>query len=130
MNQWIYIPIVLIIIFMAYHFFTEKSKPTKHILNTEPKLKRQFKSKMQPVVNSAIRDFTYRPENLKISPGTSVIWTNYDNIGHTVTSDDGHFLDSPLLQQGDRYQKTFNQKGTYPYHCVPHPWMMGIVMVK
>ncbi len=62
--------------------------------------------------------------------GTTVTWTNYDSIGHTVTSDEGDEFRSPLFGSNETFSHTFNQPGEYLYHCEPHPNMKGLVTVK
>lgn len=76
-----------------------------------------------------ISDFAFKPENVTISVGTTVTWTNKDAVVHTVTSDDELF-DSGNLSEGDTFEYTFNQTGTFDYHCIPHPYMTGQVIVE
>ena len=75
-----------------------------------------------------IEDFAYAPETLTVKVGTTVTWTNKDNVGHTATSDTGVF-DSGILQKGDSFSFTFTQAGTYPYFCAPHPYMVATIVV-
>jgi amicyanin len=76
-----------------------------------------------------ISNFSFKSDIVKIRKGTKVTWTNKDSAKHTVTSDEGDFLDSPLLGQGESYDMVFNEAGTYRYHCTPHPNMLGAVVV-
>ncbi|MHB1296668.1 MAG: cupredoxin domain-containing protein [Anaerolineae bacterium] len=71
----------------------------------------------------------FTPQTLEVAAGTTVVWTNDDSVAHTVTSDDGLF-DSMELASGDTYSFTFDQAGTYPYHCSLHPNMIGEVIVQ
>lgn len=65
----------------------------------------------------------------------TVVWGNADTTVHTVTSGtpsdgpDGIFGNTDFLNPGQSYQFTFDKKGQYPYYCVIHPWMTGIVLV-
>lgn len=77
-----------------------------------------------------IINFAYEPSDITVSVGDTVIWTNMDSVSHTVTSDEGGELDSPLLSQGDTYSHTFESAGVYDYHCTVHPFMKGIVTVE
>ena len=77
-----------------------------------------------------IKDFSYSPKELRIKVGTLVVWTNADSVGHTVTSDTGDEIGSLLLKNGESYTKTFNTPGIYPYHCKPHPYMKGKIIVE
>jgi plastocyanin len=79
-------------------------------------------------VEVAIQSFTFAPGELTIAAGTTVIWTNNDSAPHTVTADDGSW-GSGRLSKGDTYSFTFEQPGTYPYHCNVHPLMTAAVIV-
>jgi plastocyanin len=74
-----------------------------------------------------IADYAYSPQTLTINSGDTVIWTNSDNVNHTVT---GGILDSPLFGAGESFKFTFTTKGTYDYICTPHPYMKGSVIVN
>lgn len=76
-----------------------------------------------------IKDFSFGPSNLTIKKGTTVTWTNQGSTMHTVTSDEGDTLNSGELNKGDSYVFTFNEAGTFDYHCTPHPQMTGTVTV-
>lgn len=79
-----------------------------------------------------IRSFAFRPDTVRVSPGTRVAWVNCEEEGteaHTTTADDGTW-DSPLMSRGDYFTYTFDQTGEYPYHCEPHPFMRGVVIVE
>jgi len=80
----------------------------------------------------AIRDFTFRPDSLKVPVGATVSWVNCEDVGqepHTTTSDNAVW-DSPELSPGNRFSHTFPAGGTFPYHCTPHPFMTGKVVVQ
>ena len=71
---------------------------------------------------------------MTVAPGTTVVWTNGDATGHTVTADNGAF-DSGNLDQGATFKFTFNQPGAYAYYCRYHggpggQGMSGQVIVK
>jgi len=71
----------------------------------------------------------YNPATLNIHVGDTVLWSNTGVLPHTVTADDGSF-DSGLLNTGDTWNMTFSSAGTYSFHCTPHPWMKGTVIVQ
>lgn len=77
-----------------------------------------------------IVDFAFSSEVLNINVGDTVTWTNGDSAKHTVTSDSGGELDSVLLAKGESYSHTFNEVGTFNYHCTPHPYMTGVIVVS
>ena len=71
----------------------------------------------------------FSPATFTVAAGATVSWFNGDNMQHSVTSDAGLF-DSGLLSPGARWSYTFTQPGTYAYHCTPHPWMKGTILVR
>ena len=75
------------------------------------------------------QDFAFAPANIVVDVGTTVTWTNFDGVGHTVTSDGGGELQSPLLNQNETFSHTFGEPGLYRYYCEPHPYMQGLVTV-
>jgi plastocyanin len=75
-----------------------------------------------------IDNFSFRPQTLTVAVGTTVTWTNRDDIPHTVVSDDGVFK-SKARDTDETFSYTFGQAGTYPYHCSIHPKMTGQVVV-
>lgn len=74
------------------------------------------------------QSWEFRPKEISIEPGTTVIWVNNGAQEHTVTDDDGAF-DSGDMAPGDRFKFTFKKPGIYNYTCTPHPWMEGAVKV-
>jgi plastocyanin len=81
-----------------------------------------------PTAHVTIQMFAFTPSNLTAHLGTLVVWTNKDSTAHTTTSDQG-FWGSPHIGTGGTYSRTFNQAGTYTYHCAIHPSMHGTVSV-
>ena len=82
------------------------------------------------VTEVRLDDFAFAPANIVIDAGTTVTWTNYDSVGHTVTSDEGDELESELLSQTQTFTHTFDTPGEYFYHCKPHSNMHGLVTVR
>lgn len=80
-------------------------------------------------VEVAIQNFSFSPAELTVPKGATVIWTNKDSAGHTVTGDAGG-LASALLNQGAQYRFTFDTSGTFSYHCAPHPFMKATIRVS
>jgi plastocyanin len=75
-----------------------------------------------------IDNFSFRPQMLTVAVGTTVTWTNRDDIPHTVVSDDAVFK-SKARDTDEKFSYTFDKAGTYPYHCSIHPKMTGQVVV-
>jgi plastocyanin len=80
-------------------------------------------------VEVKIDNFSFAPVEISVSAGTTVTWTNRDDIPHTVVSTDKVFK-SKVLDTDDKYSYTFSKPGTYPYFCSVHPKMTGTVVVK
>ncbi len=76
-----------------------------------------------------IDNFSFGPLALTVPVGTTVTWTNRDDIPHTVVSTDGVFK-SKALDTDDKFSFVFTKPGTYPYFCSIHPKMTGQVIVK
>lgn len=71
----------------------------------------------------------YSVNVLRVPVGTTVTWTNDDQMMHSVTAADGSF-DSGLLDAGESWSYTFDQPGEFEYFCSPHPWMRAKVIVE
>jgi amicyanin len=76
-----------------------------------------------------INRLAYTQPQIEIAAGTTVIWKNDDQLAHTVTADDASF-DSGMIPTGGSWSYTFTTPGTFAYHCTPHPFMKGTVVVK
>ena len=76
-----------------------------------------------------IFNYKFDPETVTVPVGTTVTWTNKDEIPHTVASSDKSFQGSSGLDTGDSYSYTFSKPGTYSYYCTLHPFMKGKVVV-
>jgi plastocyanin len=76
-----------------------------------------------------VDNFSFGPASLTVAVGTTVIWTNRDDIPHTVVSTDKVFK-SKVLDTDEKFSFTFDKAGTYPYFCSIHPKMTGSVVVQ
>ncbi|MEX2237992.1 MAG: cupredoxin family copper-binding protein [Dehalococcoidia bacterium] len=79
--------------------------------------------------NVAIVDFAFDPAALQVNVGDTVTWTNGDSAGHTVTSDDEGIFDSGSLPGSETFEFTFEEAGSFAYHCNIHGGMMGTITV-
>jgi plastocyanin len=92
----------------------------------------QVKANDQPTASTAeikIDNFSFGPQNITVGVGTTVTWTNRDDIPHTVVSTDGVFK-SKVRDTDEKFSYTFTKAGTYPYFCSVHPKMTGQVVVQ
>lgn len=82
-----------------------------------------------PAAAVSIDNFTFKAAIVTVRRGTTVTWTNGDDIPHTVVSKTGVFK-SKVLDSGDRFSFTFAKPGQFGYFCSLHPHMTGTIIVK
>jgi len=82
-----------------------------------------------PAGTVVISQEVFDPGTITISKGDMVTWQNKDSIDHTVVADDGSF-DLGTVAGGKSVKHTFDQTGTFKYHCSIHTFMTGSVVVK
>ncbi|HEU5260529.1 MAG TPA: cupredoxin family copper-binding protein [Gemmatimonadales bacterium] len=73
--------------------------------------------------------FKFQTDSVVIGAGQTVRWVNDDPVEHTITFD-GTEPGSPPIPQHGSFSHRFDKPGTYTYHCTPHPYMKGVVVVK
>ncbi|MGB6536988.1 MAG: plastocyanin/azurin family copper-binding protein [Xanthobacteraceae bacterium] len=78
----------------------------------------------------SIANFTFNPPTIRVKAGTTVNWTNSDDIPHGISWTNGGFARSQALDTGDHTAVTFTTPGTYQYFCYIHPHMVGTVVVE
>ena len=78
----------------------------------------------------SIDNFTFTPASLTVKAGTTVTWTNKDDIPHGIASSDNAFKKSRALDTDDNFSFTFTTPGTYQYFCYVHPLMVGTIVVE
>jgi plastocyanin len=76
-----------------------------------------------------IDNFTFAPQRLTIKAGTTVTWTNRDDIPHTVMATVRLFK-STAMDTDESYSFTFSTAGEYSYFCSLHPHMTGTIVVE
>ena len=78
----------------------------------------------------------YNPSTATVDVGGVVIFSNTDGAAHTfssgVPSDDiiGLEFDSGMLSAGDSAEWIPENVGEFPYFCMIHPWMDGLIIVQ
>jgi plastocyanin len=73
-----------------------------------------------------VRMFQFRPGETAVAPGGRVVWTNHDEIKHTVT---GERFNLALPGKGTSVSQQFNEPGVYRYFCERHQSMRGEIRV-
>jgi len=74
--------------------------------------------------------------NIQLGFDNHIVWTNVDDVAHTVTPDQstedsysGEFGSIGVIMPGETYEFTFTEPNEVPYHCEPHPWMTGTIII-
>lgn len=84
----------------------------------------------KPVIETVTIDsVAYKPADLTVKAGTTVVWANKDPFPHTITAKSGVF-DSKQLAAGKSWSYRALKKGDYPYLCTLHPTMTGTLHVR
>jgi plastocyanin len=78
----------------------------------------------------SIDNFTFAPQATTVKAGTTVIWTNKDDIPHGIAWVKNVFTRSKALDTDDSYSLTVTTPGTYAYFCYLHPHMTGTLVVE
>jgi plastocyanin len=76
-----------------------------------------------------IENFTFVPQRLTVKAGTTVTWTNADDIPHAIASTTKVFK-SKVLDTNDKFSFKFTNVGVYEYFCSLHPHMTGTIVVE
>ncbi len=80
-------------------------------------------------VQSLEKNHYYNPGVMTVPKGAAVTWTNKDMMGHEIVFDTVALGSGPF-NPGAKWKHTFAAPGKYPYHCKPHPWMKGLIVVS
>lgn len=74
-----------------------------------------------------IENYKYQPAEITIQSGETITWINKDSVRHNAKGDS---FDTGLLGKEESAEQQFDEPGTYDYHCTPHPYMKGKVIVE
>ena len=76
-----------------------------------------------------IDNFTFTPQEITVTRGTTVTWVNDDDIPHALATSNKAFR-SKAMDTEEKFSFTFKEPGTYEYFCSLHPHMQGKVIVR
>lgn len=147
LNNKIIIGVVLVIVVIGgiYYFSKKQYQPSQQPANQQPVTQQpvnqqpttQQPTNQQPTTQQqtnkaetnavTIKDFAFNPGTLTVKQGTKVTWTNQDSMAHKIKSDT---FNSQDLNQGDKFEFTFDKKGSFDYICSIHPSMSGKIVVE
>ncbi len=75
-----------------------------------------------------VDNFSFAPATTAVPVGSTITWTNRDDVPHNIVSTEQKFK-SPVLDTDEKFSHTFDAPGTYKYYCSIHPKMTGAVVV-
>lgn len=133
MNNKIVIGIILVIVVIGGLILISKYPSSNNQqLSVQPQTSSQTNPQISPKTsvasnNIVIQNFSFNPSSLTVKQGTKVAWVNNDSAPHKIKSD---AFNSTDLNQGDKFEFTFNNKGTFTYICSIHPSMKGEIIVE
>ena len=82
------------------------------------------------VATVTIVEFAYQPASLVITVGQRVIWTNADEVPHSIVhAAHPHEFKSRVLFHGERFSHRFETPGRYLYVCGVYRRMQGVIVV-
>jgi plastocyanin len=71
----------------------------------------------------------FRPAELTVEPGDTIVWVNRDPVPHTATSEKDRW-NTGALNRGDSGRLVARNPGAMSYICQLHPAMVGRIDVK
>ena len=80
------------------------------------------------VGNSGSMSFSPNPASVRV--GQTVAWHNADGTTHTATDDGGAFDTGNIPSGSTSSPIQMGTAGSFPYHCSPHPTMVGTLTVN
>jgi amicyanin len=83
----------------------------------------------KPATEIKIDNFSFSPSAITVAVGSTVRWTNHDDVPHNVVNDDKS-IKSKTMDTDENFSYTFTKPGTYSYFCSIHPKMTGKVVVQ
>ena len=124
------------VFYTSFYLPESLAKPSvdEHILHPE-------KSLLIEIVPGAViegnQNYVPNKAEALLTINNLVVWENNDDTAHTVTPDHRHsdsysgdFGSEGVLKPGDTYEFLFTEPQEVHYHCQPHPWMTGSVIVE
>jgi plastocyanin len=128
MNNKIIVGVILAIVVIGGVFYFSKNQyqPSQQQSVNQQPTTQQPQNKVEANAIT-IKDFAFNPGTLTVKQGTKVTWTNQDSMIHKIKSDT---FNSSDLNQGDKFEFTFDKKGSFDYVCGIHPSMSGKIVVE
>jgi plastocyanin len=81
-------------------------------------------------VDVPIRDHRFTFHTMRLEVGQIVVFTNEDDVPHTVRAIDAGLPSSGAIPAGGRFEFTPLRRGRVRYRCIIHPDMTGVLLVR
>jgi Icc protein len=75
-----------------------------------------------------VDNFSFAPATTSVPVGSTITWTNRDDVPHNIVSTEQKFK-SPVLDTDEQFSHRFDAPGSYKYFCSIHPKMTGRIVV-
>ena len=125
-----------VVFYTSFYLPESLAKPSvsEHILHPEKELIIEI---VPGAVIEGNENYVPNKAEALLEINNKVIWENNDDTAHTVTPDHRHadsysgdFGSSGVLKPGDTYEFLFTEPQEVHYHCQPHPWMTGSIIIE
>lgn len=125
-----------IVFYTSFYLPESMAKPSvsDHILHPEENLIIEI---VPGAVIEGNENYVPNKATALLTFSNNVIWQNNDDTAHTVTPDHRHadaysgdFGSPGVMKPGDTYEFLFTEPQEVHYHCQPHPWMTGSIVVE
>ena len=122
--------------YQMFYLPEQSAKPTvsEHILH--PTSETTIKMIPGSALEEQQDNFLPKLVNIQLGIDNHLTWINDDDVAHTVTPDhraddsySGEFGSLGVIMPGESYEFLFTEAHEVPYHCQPHPWMTGTIIV-
>ena len=81
-------------------------------------------------VQIGMKGLQFEPRDVTVKVGTTVIWTNNEDIPHNVVAEEGAEFQSDTFGKDGTYEFKAEKAGTVKYVCTIHPGMAGTLTVE
>ncbi|MGQ0792171.1 MAG: cupredoxin domain-containing protein [Nitrosopumilaceae archaeon] len=122
--------------YQMFYIPEQSAKPavSEHILH--PDLETVIKMIPGSALEAQQDNFVPKLLNIQLGIDNHLIWINDDDVPHTVTPDhrledsySGEFGSTGVVLPGESYEFLFTEDHEIDYHCTPHPWMKGKIII-
>ena len=122
--------------YQMFYLPEQSAKPSVSHEILEPTSETIIKIIPGSALESQQDNFVPKLLNIQLGIDNHLIWINDDEVAHTVTPDhrsedsySGEFGSPGVILPGESYEFLFTEDHEIDYHCTPHPWMKGKIII-